>query len=142
VFHDKVLLLLLVCCPRVLLITFARVVFNNDPGAVSIPATVKYPAPPSQSILVLTNLRDVSCGVTKGYHSCASLLNSGHAVVHIVTRDRLACHLLLEHLLEIIIIIFVLQVKTMLTVQQSVRIQLILNIDSLAEFVIRRNLVV
>jgi hypothetical protein len=142
VFCDKVLLLLLVRCPRVLLIIFACIVCNNDPGAVSIAAAVKYPAPPSQSVGVLTNLRDISCGFAKGYHSCASLLNSGHAVVHIVTCDRLACHLPLKHLLEIVLIVFVLQVETMLAVQQSVRIQLILNITRLAEFVIPRNSVV
>ncbi len=141
-FQAKVLSLLLVRCPRVLLITFARVVFNNDPGAVSVAAAVKYPAPPSQSVWVLTDLRDISYGVAKGYHSCASLLNSGHAVAHIVTHDRLAYHLSLKHLLEIVLIVFVLLVETMLAVQQSVCIQLILNIDSLAEFVIPHNLVV
>jgi hypothetical protein len=142
VFCDKVLSLLLVSCPRVLLIAFACVVCNNDPGAVSVAAAAKYPAPPSQSVWVLTNLRDISCGVAEGYHSCASLLNSGHALVHIVTCDHLACHLPLKHLLEIVLIVFVLQVETMFAVQQSVRTQLILNIDSLAEFVIPRNLVV
>jgi hypothetical protein len=45
--HDKVLLLLLVCCSRILLFIFVRVVCNYDPCAVSGIAAIEGPAPPS-----------------------------------------------------------------------------------------------
>jgi hypothetical protein len=63
-------------------------------------------------------------------------------VVYIVTGNCLARHLLLEHLFEVVLVLLVPQVEPMLAVEQHVRIQLILEVNSLVELVIPRNSVV
>ena len=54
--------------------------------------------------------------------------------MEVVPRHSLARYFLLEHLLQVVFVISVLQVEPVLAVQEPVRLQLILEIDRLIQF--------
>ena len=115
---DEVPLLLLVCCPRVDNLVLAQVVCCDDYCLVPVISAQKYPTPPAKAFLVPSCLFNVPDQVSEANCSCPPFLypSSALGLVHIMGTDCCARQLTLEHLLQIVLIILVLEVEVVFAV--------------------------